>query len=915
MIRISFALLTVVLAIAAGVANASVSEPPEGSGGSEGRHARSITLNGTWEFAFGEGTEGAQNRSGQAKLDWKEVSLPGPFMPHSQKIVSETAFVWAKRPFRLTVEQAKSLAVLRWNYISLGATAFINGVEVGRNEPIGPYQTIIRPDVLRAGENEIVLKIAGTRGARKAKSGYLLFPAGFGSSGDMPSVLDDVWIEFADRAYMKWVLAIPDLTRSKVSIRVTPSGLERLNGLTIRASVRPWPNGDTVGTGQSPARSGPNPDPLDGEHFFVEVPMADFKSWTYESCNLYLADVTLLKGKTVLDKVTFRFGMREIKVADRNYELNGKNLWLRGSNLVFEWDWGDTITGHEVDYLVNEAREMSMNSFRTHTRPPPRLWADICDEHGTMILAEFPVLYNYQDYRFTPKELEIWHRNCILDAAGWMSRLWNHPSVIMWVLSNESNRDNEWEEGPFQNHVNALDPTRPTLRTGTTGTRDNYDVHTCGNITDTVEGNLAGGIPGWFQTAGNRTTTNTEYMNYFGHPKTQWAAVDDERADQIAVAQIGAEHTEAMRRARLDGIWPYMYAGWTRTRLAARVRERGEGSAVWKAGYAAPASAAWHSSLSPVLASLDLFDASYRPGQEVTTSLYLINDSWHDASIHVDIMLTEECPEYIPEASCFERPVSKWSYDFTLKADSLRSTNVKWKLPEREGSYWLTARTTGIPGRTVLSQRFVRATTPPVVPAALRKCRYIILGGDHASESWFRSNGLQTGSDPDELEAGRDIVVIWSADRLTAEQKRRVGAIRSFVSAGGRVVVLGTRHWDWRDLCDVKVGEIRGSRAFLYEKVKHPMLSGIRPEWLIRWNGRPGTVAVANLEGPAIEKAEKILWVRDPATCVAAEIPIAGGKGTILFSQLDVQWRLNRSEPSYDPVAERILMNMLKQAD
>ena len=121
-------------------------------------------------------------------------------------------------------------------------------------------------------------------------------------------------------------------------------------------------------------------------------------------------------------------------------------------------------------------------------------------------------------------------------------------------------------------------------------------------------------------------------MNYFGHPKTQWAGVDDAIADQIAVAQIGAEHTEAMRRERVDGIWPYMYAGWTRTRQAARVHENEQGSAVWKGGYAAPPSAAWHSALSPVLASLDLFDPDYFTAQEVTTDLYLINDSWHDAA-------------------------------------------------------------------------------------------------------------------------------------------------------------------------------------------------------------------------------------------------------------------------------------------
>ena len=124
------------------------------------------------------------------------------------------------------------------------------------------------------------------------------------------------------------------------------------------------------------------------------------------------------------------------------------------------------------------------------------------------------------------------------------------------------------------------------------------------------------------------------------------------------------------------------------------------------------------------------------------------------------------------------------------------------------------------------------------------------------------------------------------------------------------MVVLGTRHWSWNELCDVKTGDPRGSRAFLYDGASHPMLAGIRPDWLIRWNDRPGTVAVGNLEGPALTGAEKILWVRDPKTCVAAEVPIAGGKGTILFSQLDVQRRVNPSEPTYDPVAERILINM-----
>lgn len=39
-------------------------------------------------------------------------------------------------------------------------------------------------------------------------------------------------------------------------------------------------------------------------------------------------------------------------------------------------------------------------------------------------------------------------------------------------------------------------------------------------------------------------------MNDIGHPRTQWTGVDDRIANVLAVAQIGAEHTEAMRRAR-----------------------------------------------------------------------------------------------------------------------------------------------------------------------------------------------------------------------------------------------------------------------------------------------------------------------------------------------------------------------------
>jgi hypothetical protein len=135
-----------------------------------------------------------------------------------------------------------------------------------------------------------------------------------------------------------------------------------------------------------------------------------------------------------------------------------------------------------------------------------------------------------------------------------------------------------------------------------------------------------------------------------------------------------------------------------------------------------------------------------------------------------------------------------------------------------------------------------------------------------------------------------------------------------FAGRGGRVVVLSTPSWSWPELCDVKIGQAsRFSRVFPHKSATHPVLSGIDAQWLIRWNGFPGTVGLAPLEVPAMAGAEKILWAREPNTAVAAWLPAAQGGGRILFAQLDLQRRVDPSKPYYDPAAERLLFNLLAE--
>ena len=93
--------------------------------GSEGSRVRSVLLNGPWEFVVGDGSESAETPRGQQRLSWKRVDLPGAFMKWSQEAANNTRFVWARRDFTISPEQAGQMAVLRWNRIASGAVAFI----------------------------------------------------------------------------------------------------------------------------------------------------------------------------------------------------------------------------------------------------------------------------------------------------------------------------------------------------------------------------------------------------------------------------------------------------------------------------------------------------------------------------------------------------------------------------------------------------------------------------------------------------------------------------------------------------------------------------------------------------------------------------------------------------------------------
>ena len=882
-----------------------------------------LTLNGKWQVVVGHDDEELWKPQAREKItDWAEVTVPGTLTPRLPKGASEEArkaarqvdtkrkCVWVRREFDLSEAQSQRNVALKWNGIRFGATAWLNGRKITTHPTMGPHTALVPPDILKQGRNEILLKVPGYGSIPKSKTGFPLIPTGgaptsWGSRN--VAIYDDIYLEFYDRAYLKWTLAISDPKANKVTLRVWVDSAQKLpETLEISIAVRDLTEPGKL-AGQSQSSFSAFDRPLD-----IPVSIQAPKLWTPQSPHLYLAELEARANGELCDKVSFSFGMRDIRVEGGHYRLNGAPLWLRGSNLVNEWRWGDRFRGQAKTYIVDEARVMNLNSFRTHTGPPPTSWVNVADEHGTMILAEFPVLYNYmKNFVLTPEDFEVWHKNILIDFPGWITKLWNHPSIVMWVISNET-LDGLWEGGPYRDAVLALDPTRPTMRTGglgsTPGTKDNLDLHPCANIAKGPEGWIIKDI---IETAASkdptRTLTCTEYMNIFGGRDRMtmlWTGKSEDPDIKRIWAEAAAEHTEAMRRVQLDVILPYMYAGWTRL--------RGNN---WRQEFPTPMAAALHSSMSPVLASLDLFDRNYLSGQNISTPLYLINELPSDQPVKIDAYITPANPLLVPDAAALAEAVWHESFERVFKGDTIAVEQLRWSVPNKLGAYYLVVVLTRQGARPVVSQRMIRSLARADAAGALKHKRFILLAPDEAIVKWMKSNNLPYSTTLGKGRIDADTIVICDVAKVSRDDLAAAPAIIEFVLSGGKLVILNQPKWTWKELVDFEINRWRNwlngvsSRVFRYEGIETSILSGVDPEHLKRWNGLPGTISDGWIKGEILDKGKRLLWQEKPERTVTFSMPM--GKGEILICLLHLTERLNAGSKCYDPVAERVFVNLL----
>jgi hypothetical protein len=331
--------------------------------------------------------------------------------------------------------------------------------------------------------------------------------------------------------------------------------------------------------------------------------------------------------------------------------------------------------------------------------------------------------------------------------------------------------------------------------------------------------------------------------------------------------------------------------------------------------------AALHSSMAPVLASLDVFDANYTAGSSFDAPVVLINEKHHDVPAKLDLYVTPVNPDFIMDAKATGQAVWHASQEVTFKADSMRTIAVEVQVPQDEGAYFLAAVVTREGDTPVVSQRALRAIDPGKHGAELKGRRVFVRGEGQAMREVLKRHGCVVTEDLRAGEIDADVVVIGNVATMDAEEKSKMTEpLWKFAEAGGRVVVLDQFSWPWPSLTDVHIGlppftwrdPVSCSRAHRVGDADHAVLRDIPPQWLWRWNGLPGEIVreVILDESPALARARRVLWGGQPEHAALASVP--RGKGELLFCQLKVSSRLDRKSEIYDPMAEQMLVNLVR---
>lgn len=431
-----------------------------------------LSLDANWKFHLGDdwpkalrldkagANAGPASEKHFSDATWRTVNLPHdwaielPFdknadMNHGYKAIGPgfeaNSIGWYRRTFELPKSDEGKRISLKFDGVYRDATIWVNGWLVRRNE--GGYYPIREDitDVVKYGESNVVaVKVDATKFEGWFYEGAGIYRHAWLEKTAPVAIAPDgifVYSHFKD-----------NVPSDQAEIHVEA---DVLNTLTTAANALVnceviSPDGKSVAQFNGTQQVGGGLQATLKLQSKVSSPVL----WSPEAPTLYKLVTTVSVDGKVVDKKETGFGIRTaVFDADKGFLLNGKPYSIHGvCNHQDHAGVGAAIPDALQEFRINQLKKFGCNGIRTSHNPPTPELLDACDRLGMVIMDENRLLGSDSE------NMRKWDVMIRRDR--------NHPSIIIWSVSNEEFAVEGNDQGrntarTMQNYVKRLDPTRP----------------------------------------------------------------------------------------------------------------------------------------------------------------------------------------------------------------------------------------------------------------------------------------------------------------------------------------------------------------------------------------------------------------------------------------------------------------------
>lgn len=393
-------------------------------------------LNGLWDYAI-------VAKDAQTPTAWDGEILV-PFCAESalsgvKKAVLPDQSLWYHTTFKAPSVKKGEHLLLHFGAVDWQTTVWVNGKEVGRH--VGGFDpfSFDLTEVLKDGQNELVVKVWDpTDEGWQPKGKQVLHPGGIMYTA-VTGIWQTVWLETVPATYIRSLKITPDIDRGVLQVTVNASG-----------------DADVTVTAQDGSRKVADAKGKAGQP--IELKIENAKLWSPDSPNLYDLEVSLAIGGKTVDSVDSYFGMRKIEMKKDDQGIN--RLFLN-NEVVFQYGpldqgwWPDGLftpaTEDAMKYDIVMTKKFGMNMARKHVKYECARWYYLCDKLGLLVWQDMPA----GDTGRNDESKE----DFLVELKAMMDTLHNFPCIVMWVPFNEGWGQHDTPQ--IVKWMREYDPTRP----------------------------------------------------------------------------------------------------------------------------------------------------------------------------------------------------------------------------------------------------------------------------------------------------------------------------------------------------------------------------------------------------------------------------------------------------------------------